>query len=417
MAVALLFAIHPLNVESVAWVAERKNVLSTLFWLLTIWAYCRYSEKRSLKRYLPVVFFLALGLMAKQMLVTLPVILLLLDYWPLKRLSRQCGESGTDLVGIKFLLLEKIPLVALTAAASLAVLRAHASAGALFQVDGASVLLHSGNAFLSYVKYIHSMFWPTDLALFYPFEPSAVTVPKVTGAVVFLTVLTGVFIAQRRKRPYLIFGWLWYLIALFPVIGFMRVGGQALADRYTYVPLIGLFLLVVWGGAEIAGKFRYGIPAATSGVLIVAAMLSVLSFHQVRYWQNSYDLFAHALAVVKRNWLAHNNMGILYAQHNRNDEAIFHFTESVRFNPKGVVGLKNLGNAYQSVGRMSEAIQVFRQAVRVSPNDAESRYRLGYAYLLGGNSEFAYQEYRRLLLLDEARALSLMDFINQFSRH
>ncbi|MDD2581347.1 MAG: tetratricopeptide repeat protein [Desulfuromonadaceae bacterium] len=416
MFVALLFALHPLHVESVAWVAERKDVLSTLFWLLTMWAYIGYTNRPSLKRYFPVAVFFALGLLAKQMLVTLPLVLLLMDYWPLKRLTP--GQKGleTKPIDVKFLLIEKIPLVALSVAASLVILRAHASIGALFQVNEDSVLLHSGNAFISYVKYIRNMFWPVDLALFYPFEPSAVTVLKVTGAVVLLAVLTGLIVSQRRKRPYLVFGWFWYLITLLPVIGFIRVGGQALADRYTYIPLIGLFIMIVWGGTELAGTWRKGIPAAVGMAVIIIAILSTLTVTQVRYWHNSYDLFAHALAVVKRNWLAHNNIGILYAQHNRNAEAIFHFQESVRFNPKGVEGFRNLGNAYQSVGRTNEAVEAFRQAVWLSPNDAESHYRLGIAYLLNGNSELAQQEYRQLLRLNESSASSLLDSIKMFSR-
>jgi tetratricopeptide (TPR) repeat protein len=417
MLVALLFALHPLHVESVAWVAERKDVLSTLFWLLTMWAYIGYTNKPSLQRYIPIAIFFALGLMAKQMLMTLPIILLLMDYWPLNRLFPNQGGSRADQVSIKVVLLEKIPLVALSAAASLVILRAHSSAKALFNVDGESLLLHSGNAFLSYVKYILNMFWPVDLALFYPFEPSAVTAVKVAGAVALLAVLTGLVVMQKEKRPYLILGWFWYLITLLPVIGFIRVGGQALADRYTYIPLIGLFLIIVWGTAEAAGTWPKGIPAVAGVAVIVVAILSVLTVKQIRYWQNSYDLFAHALAVVKRNWLAHNNMGILYAQHNRNDEAIFHFQESVRLNPKGVMGYRNLGNAYQSVGRNTEAIEAFHQAVWLNPNDAESHYRLGLAYLLGGNSDFAQQEYRQLLRLNESYARALLDSIRIFGKH
>jgi protein O-mannosyl-transferase len=413
--VALLFAIHPLHVESVAWVAERKDVLSTLFWLLTMWAYIGYTNKPSLKRYLPVAIFYALGLLAKQMLVTLPLILLLMDYWPLNRLTPRQGEGTAERGGMKFLLVEKIPFVVMSAAASLAILRAHASANALLTVDGGSLLLHSGNAFLSYVRYIRNMFWPVDLALFYPFEPSAVTALKVAGAVVLLVVITCLTVTQWEKRPYLVFGWFWYLITLLPVIGFIRVGGQALADRYTYIPLIGLFIMIVWGGAETAGKWRKGLPAVGVVTAIVVAILSVLTVNQIRYWQNSYDLYAHALAVVERNWLAHNNMGILLSQHNRNDEAIIHFQESVRLNPRGVEGFRNLGNSYQMAGRHSEAIEAFRQAVWINPNDAESHYRLGFAYLMGGFSDLAEQEYRLLLRLDESFAHLLLDSIRMYS--
>jgi len=415
MVVAMLFALHPLHVESVAWIAERKDVLSTLFWFLTMWAYIGYTNKPSLKRYLPVAVFFALGLMAKQMLVTLPLVLLLMDYWPLNRLTHRQGEGTTERGGMELLLAEKIPLVLMSAAASLVTLRAQESAGALAHGDGQSFLLCAGNAFLSYVKYIRNMFWPVDLALFYPFEPSAVTALKVAGAVSLLAVLTILIVTLGKRHPYLIFGWFWYLITLLPVIGFIRVGGQALADRYTYVPLIGLFIILAWGGAEIAGKWRKGVPAVAGAAVIVIAVLSVLTVTQIRYWQNSYALYSHALAVVERNWLAHNNIGILLSQHNRNDEAIFHFQESVRLNPKGSEGFRNLGNSYQMAGRHSEAIEAFRQALWINPNDVESHYRLGFAYLLRGHSDLAYQEYRQLLRLDESRAGSLLDSIRMYS--
>lgn len=411
MFVAMLFALHPLHVESVAWVAERKDVLSTLFWFLTMGAYVWYAGKPGLKRYFPVAVFFALGLLAKQMLVTLPVILLLMDYWPLKRLIPSQGEHETKPVGKMFLLIEKLPLFAMSAISSLVILRAHASAKALFNTDGGSLLLHSGNAFLSYVKYIRYMFWPADLTFFYPFEPSAITAVKVAGAVVILAVLTGVVMMQGKQRPYLLFGWFWYLITLLPVIGFVRVGGQALADRYTYIPLIGLFIILAWGGAEAAGKWRRGNPALAGTAVIVIVIFSVLTVKQIRYWQTSYTLFDHALSVDGRNWLAHNNMGILYAQQNRNDEAIFHFQESVRLNPKGIMGFRNLGNAYQTIGRNAEAIEALRQAVWLDPSDAESHFRLGLAYLLGGNSDFAQQEYRQLLRLNESYANMLLDSI------
>ncbi len=409
--VALLFAIHPLHVESVAWVSERKDVLSTLFWLLTMWSYACYANRPGIKRYLSVVALFALGLMAKQMLVTLPLVLLLMDYWPLKRLTigQEKGKEGR--VARKLLLAEKVPLFIISAAASFVTIRAQDSAGALAHGDSQSMFVCAGNAFISYVTYLRNTVWPADLALFYPFEQAAVTPLKVTAAIALLAVLSGLVLTQWHKRPYLIFGWFWYIITLLPVIGFMRIGGQALADRYTYIPLTGLFLIIVWGGAEVAGAGRKGISIMAGVALIVVAILSVLTVTQIRYWQNSYVLYNHALSVVKRNWMAHNNIGILLAQYNRVDEAIFHFQESVRLNPEGVEGFRNLGNTLQMAGKNREAIEAFRQAVRIGPNDAESHYRLGYAYLLGGNSDFAFREYRQLLRLDESRANSLLDSI------
>ena len=411
--VALLFAVHPLHVESVAWVSERKDVLSTLFWLLALLAYHGYALKPSLKRYLPVALFFTLGLMAKPMLVTLPLTLLLLDFWPLQRFERQGARECFCGNGVKGRLLEKVPLLAVSAAVSLVTVRAQESAGAVAHGDGHSLLLSAGNAVICYLKYLQLMCWPTDLALFYPFEPSAVTLPKAAGAILLLAAITAVVTVQRHKRPYLVVGWLWYLVTLLPVIGFLRVGSQALADRYTYVPLIGIFVMLAWGGEELTRTWRKGKELAAAVAVIVTVLLSMQTMTQIGYWRNSYLLFDHALTVVERNWLAHNNMGILLSQLNRNDEALQHFQESVRLNPKGVDGYRNLGNSLQMTGNNAAAIEAFRQAVRLAPSDAESHLRLGYAYLFGGDRESAYQEYRLLLPLDEANARSLLDSIGR----
>ena len=408
MCVALLFAVHPLHVESVAWIAERKDVLSTFFWLLTMWGYSWYARKTSLARYLAVVALFAAGLMCKQMLVTLPLVLLLMDYWPLRRLA---GTGSADRSMLKRLLVEKIPLLLISAAASLVTLGAQSSAGAVAHVDGQSALICAGNAFISYAKYLRNMFWPVDLALFYPFDAAAVTAFKVVAAICLLVAISVAAFTQRTKRPYFIFGWLWYLVTLLPVIGFLRIGGQALADRYTYVPLIGIFVIAVWGATEICGKWRYGTEAATGAMVIVVAVLSMLSMRQIHYWRNSYDLYSHALEVVDRNWMAHNNIGILLSQQNRNEEALFHFQQSVRINPSGGAGFRNLANCLQMAGRTSDAIEAYTEAVRIDPNDTESHFRLGYAYLLSGAAGRAYEEYRQLLRLDQSQAHALLDSI------
>jgi tetratricopeptide (TPR) repeat protein len=417
LVVAMLFALHPLHVESVAWIAERKDVLSTLFWLLTMAAYASYVRKRSLSRYCTVLLLFALGLMAKQMLVTLPLVLLLMDYWPLRRISPHHGEGNAEQVDMKILLVEKVPLLLLSAVASLVTLRSQTAAGALSRGAEHSTLLFAGNALISYVKYIGKMFWPSDLALFYPFDPSTVTPLRVAGSVALLAVITGCVIVQRSRRPYLLFGWFWYLITLLPVIGFIRVGSQAMADRYTYIPLTGLFLMVVWGAAEIAGRWRRGYLATAGATAVAVALLSVLTVAQIRCWRDSYDLYAHALAVVDDNWLAHNNMGILLAQQYRYADAIHHFQESLRIYPNQAAGLMNLGNAYQSTGNTPAAIEAFRAAVRLSPNDVEGHFRLGYAYLTAGNVDLAYQEYLQLQRLDESHARPLLDSIRMSGRH
>jgi protein O-mannosyl-transferase len=417
MVVALLFALHPLHVESVAWIAERKDVLSTLFWLLTMASYVWYVRESSLKRYLCVATLFALGLMAKQMLVTLPLVLLLLDYWPLNRLFPRQKEDTPGRVPLKTLLTEKIPLLAVAAAAALVTILAQNAGGALSHGDAVSMPVTLGNGVLAYVTYLRTMVWPVGLALFYPLEPAAVTPIKVAAAAVFLALITGFVVTQRKRRPYLAFGWFWYLITLLPVIGFIRVGSQAMADRYTYIPLIGIFIAMVWGGAELAGRLRGGQPVAAVAATITLALLSVLTVRQIGYWQNSYDLYAHALAVVERNWLAHNNMAILLAQQYRYDEAISHFRESLRINPNQPEGYRNLGNAYQAAGNNAAAIEAFREAVRINPNDVEGHYRLGYAYLISGNLDLAYQEYRHLAPLNEAYAAPLLDSIRMSRKH
>jgi len=410
LVVALLFAVHPLHVESVAWVSERKDVLSTFFWLLTMAAYVRYARSPSLRRYLPVAILLALGLMAKQMLVTLPLVLLLLDVWPLKRCAGAPAD-GTARVGWKGLLLEKVPLFALCGAAALVVLFAQKSAGAVRQGDAAPFLINAGNALISYARYLGEMCYPVRLALFYPFDPAYVSAPRVAAAVALLAAISYLAVQQRNKRPYLAFGWLWYLITLLPVIGFLRIGSQALADRYTYVPLIGIFLALTWGVAELAGNWRRGPLAA--GVLCAAliGVLCVMTATQVRYWKSSAELYDHALEAVPGNWMAHNNLGILQFQQNRYSEALAHFQESVRCNPGAAEGFRNLGNAYQATGNGAAALDAFREAVRLNPLDAEAHFHLGYAYLMGGNSELAYQEYLQLQPLDTVRANALLDSI------
>ncbi len=409
--VALLFAVHPLHVESVAWIAERKDLLSTLFWLLTMGAYAHYSRKRCLSRYLAVFLLLALGLMAKQMLVTLPLVLLLLDYWPLNRTAAGQEEGATKQIPLKLLLAEKIPFLLLSAAAALITLRAQESAGALAHGGGESILLYAGNALISYVRYLGEMVWPSGLAIFYPFEPTAVTPLRVTGAVAILAATTTFVLLRRKSRPYLLVGWFWYLLTLLPVIGFVKVGSQAMADRYTYIPFIGLFLIVAWGGGELSGRLRHGIRVAAGMAVVTITSLSLVTITQIRYWQNSYDLYTHALEVVERNWLAHNNLAILLAQQYRYDDAIRHFQESLRIYPEQADGFRNLGNVYQAAGRSQEAIEAFLDGVRINPNDVEGHFRLGYAYLLGGNGDLAYREYLALRPLNESSAQALLDSI------
>jgi protein O-mannosyl-transferase len=404
--VALLFALHPLHVESVAWVAERKDVLSTFFWLLTLAAYLRYVKKPAAPRYLAVLALFALGLMSKQMLVTLPLVLILLDYWPLQRSSGRLSRT----------LVEKIPLFLMSGGAALVAILAQDSGGALDRGGAGTLALNFGNGLLSLVKYLWHTVWPVDLALFYPLDPSAVTPWKVAGALVMLAGISAVALRTRKTHPYLLFGWLWYLITLLPVLGFIRVGAQAMADRYTYLPLTGIFLALVWGGAELARRWKNGIPVAAGVAAVVLAALSTQTVTQIRYWQSSYQLYDHALKAVPDNWLAHNNMGILLAQQNRYADAIGHFEQSLRIYPGQAEGFLNLGNAHQAVGNNPQAVEFFRQAVRLAPDNPDGHFRLGYGLLIAGNPDSAYQEYLQLQRLDPSRAGALLDSIRMSVR-
>lgn len=415
--VALLFALHPLHVESVAWIAERKDLLSTLFWLLTLGTYAGYARAPSLWRYLSVTGLFALGLMAKQMVVTLPLILFLMDWWPLKRVNTTETAGDLPAVGLQRLLVEKIPLLIISAGASLVTLSAQATAGALSRLDSHSALISSGNALIASVSYLKKMIWPSGLALFYPLEPARVTALRVAGSAILLVALTVFTALQQQKRPWLLFGWLWYLITLVPVIGIIRVGSQAMADRYTYIPLVGLFIAIVWEGIEFAGKRRRGLPAAAGVAVAALISLSVLTVNQIRIWETSSGLYEHALTVVDNNWLAHNNIGILLAQRYRTGEAIEHFRESLRINPNQGTVFRNLGNAYQSVGSYTAAVEAFQQAIRLNPDDAEAHFRLGYAYLMGGNPDLAYREYLDLRRLDESQGRALIDSIRRRQTH
>ncbi|MBJ6727294.1 tetratricopeptide repeat protein [Geomesophilobacter sediminis] len=414
--VALLFALHPLHVESVAWVAERKDVLSTFFWLATMLAYLWYVAKPSLKRYLAVALLLALGLLAKQMLVTLPVVLLLLDFWPLGRLRLKDAGEG---IPLPKLLLEKAPLLGIAGAAAAVTILAQSAGGAIAARHGGyagSVLVNWGNALIAYPRYLIKMVWPLDLAIFYPLNPGSVTAVKVAGAAVVIAALTAGALWQLRRRPYLAFGWFWYLVTLLPVAGFIKVGSQAIADRYTYVPLIGIFVVLVWGIAEIAGRWTRGPQAAVAAGVAVLALCSALTVTQIGYWRTPYQLYDHALQAVPDNWLAHNNMAILQAQQYRFDEATRHFQESLRINPDQAEGYLNYANVLQATGQTGPALQALQESVRLNPSGAQGHFRLGYAYLIAGNPDLAYREYEQLQQLDQVQARSLLDSIRMAGR-
>jgi tetratricopeptide (TPR) repeat protein len=372
--VAAVFAIHPLHVESVAWVAERKDVLSALFFMLTIGAYVRYVEKSKVQGpkskvfYGLVLLFFALGLMCKPMLVTLPFVLLLLDYWPLGRLTR-FRIPVPQPSSLNHLLLEKLPLFGL-ALASCAV-TIFAQAKAIMPIEYMSLSLRAGNASISCVAYLGQMFWPAGLAVLYPVTVGDIGVFEVVLSLVLLAGISAGAFFLRRRRPYFLTGWLWYLIMLAPVIGIVQVGIQARADRYTYLSQIGLYLLLTWGVADLCASWRHRRLVLGGGATVILAALIICARVQASYWQNSESLWTRTLACTSDNYTAHNYLGYYLFQKGRVDEAIVHFQKAVQIKPDYAEACYNLGNALLQNGRVDEAIVYYQKVLQIKTNSLE----------------------------------------------
>ena len=399
--VAALFAVHPINVESVAWIAERKNVLSTLFLLLTIGAYGWYARKPSVRRYLAVAALFALALMAKPMVVTLPCALLLLDFWPLNRVATWTPESdGTPQVSFSRLVLEKLPLLALSAGDALLTMLAQRKGGAIHLFLPFGVRLE--NAIYAYAKYIWNAFWPTRLAVFYPHPAYSLTGLQLTLASLFL-VAVSTLVWRFRSRRYLVIGWFWYLGTLVPVIGLVQVGDQAMADRYAYVPLLGIFLMVVWGIADLADSRQIGTRPRTAASAACLIILIVLSWRQIGYWRNNQALWAHTVEATGDNVYAEINLGATLLQAGRADLALPHFENAARINPKDPGTHLNMGATYASFGRNQEAIEQYKlalPAIRDPKIMAQAYQALGALSVRVGDFPGAREYYRRALQMD-----------------
>ncbi len=404
--VAALFGVHPLHVESVAWIAERKDLLSTLFWILTMGVYLRYVRRPSLRRYLPVAIFFTLGLMCKPMGVTLPFVLLLMDWWPLRRMtpldSSDFRPWHYSLSACSRLAWEKVPLLGLSAISCFITFLAQSRAGAVRSLDFMPFGLRISNAFVSYVSYLGQMVWPSSLAMFYPHPASIATqasipVWKIMGAALLLCGFSFLIMRQGQRRPYLPVGWLWYVGTLVPVIGLVQVGNQAMADRYTYVPLIGVFIAIAWGISELFSRIRFRRLAL--GVLggAVVTTLSLVAWNQAGYWRNNVTLFSRMLAVTQDNWLAWNNLGLTYDELGQPEKAIDHFREALRIRPGYADAWYNLGVAYGKLGQPEQAIVYFREALRVRPDYTKAWNNLGAAYHELGQAEQAILYYRKAL--------------------
>ena len=447
---AALFAVHPLHVESVAWVSERKDVLSAVFFFLMLDAYVRYARAPSITRYLLVTALFAAGLMSKPMLITAPIVLLLLDYWPLRRFEQPSLTTGKKKLArcnnqkhmIRRLFLEKIPLLIFAAGAGIVTFALQKrAAGAIPPLP---FLWRAENAVMSYVIYAWKTLWPTRLAVFYPHPNDTLATWQVALAIAFLLAITCAAIVWRDKRPYLFTGWFWYVVMLVPVIGLVQVGEQGHADRYTYLPSIGLFLIAVWLTADVIGvrRSRSQFAVAAAVAIAIIAALAWRTFIQTSNWRNSETLWTHALAVIPDNDVAHNNLGYLcagrgeldkaishfesaarirsgkrdahydlgsafvqmnladdLARKGRSDEAMVHYEEAIRLQPNYADAYYNRGNVLYAKGRIDEAIADFEKTLQIQPNDADAHTGLGNALLRKGALKEAIAHYNQAMAL------------------
>ena len=387
--VAALFALHPLHVESVAWVAERKDVLSTFFGLLTILSYCFYVKQPNKYKYLVIILFLSLGLMAKPMLVTLPFLLLLLDFWPLGRFR---------FATVSRLVLEKVPLFVLSAVSSFVTYFVQQHGGAVTSLEVLPLKIRIANALISYLSYIGKMIWPCGLAVFYPYAKWLPGQAIVSGLVIVC--LSVLVIRSARRFPYLATGWLWYLGALVPVIGLVQIGSQSMADRYTYIPLVGLFVVVAWGIPDILMQYRIKRVALPILYSTVLAFFMICTWFQVRHWQNSMTLFTHTLKVTHNNSPAHYSLGYALAQQGKLDEAIVHYSRALQIDPKYIKVHNNLGNTLARQGNVKGALSHYYEALRIDPNYAGVYFNIGKIFFNQGKIRKAIVNYREAIRIN-----------------
>jgi hypothetical protein len=395
--VAAVFAIHPLRAESVAWVAERKDVLSGLFFMLTIGAYVRYARRPwSLARYGLVLLLFAMGLMCKPMLVTLPLVLLLLDYWPLNRW--QTESPGLRLAGrlvSRRVVFEKLPLLVLSAAACVVTLLAQSRV--IASNESYSMPLRFANALVACMVYLGQMVWPAGLVVFYPYPQNGLPPWEVALAGTLLAGLSAVAFWQRRKQPWMLVGWLWYLVMLLPVVGIIQVGGQAHADRYTYLPQIGIYVAATWLAAEWGAKWHAGRAAFGSLMATVLAVLIVCAWKQTTYWESGETLWTHTLACTTNNDEAYNGLGLALNQKGRVDDAITCFEKAVQINPDCADAHSNLGLVLLPKGRVDEVIAHCQKALQLNPYYKETHINLGNALVQKGKVDDAISEYHEAL--------------------
>lgn len=404
---AAVFAVHPLRVESVAWIAERKDVLSGLFFMLTLAAYVGYVRCQAspwrLFRYLLVVVLFALGLMAKPMLVTLPFALLLLDYWPLGRIADW-----------RRALLEKIPLFAMSVAACAVTIWAQ---GETISLSGHVALpWRLANAVAAYADYLGQFFFPVNLAALYPHPGDGLAIWKIAASAALLTVITGAVVVLRRRAPYLPVGWFWYVGMLVPVIGLVQVGRQAMADRYTYLPQIGLCVALAWGAKQLADSRVWLRPACGAAGAVVIAVFAACAWHQTAYWRNSESLWTHTIECTWQNPTAHYNLGIVRAGQRRIDEAIAEYEKAVNAAPDYAEARFNMAVLLNHQGRTDEAIEQYRRVLEIEPDASDAHLNLGVLLAARGEADEAIRHYREVLRIMPASADAENNLANVLTR-
>jgi len=405
--VAALFAVHPVNVESVVWISERKTVLSMMFFLLALGAWRWYAAKPHPLRYTVVAVLFALGLMAKPQIITFPFVLLLWDYWPLGRLALRpspsalrrnssgeiSGEKRTANSEWRWLFLEKLPLFAIAAASAVVTMKAQRASGAVLSFDSTPLSIRLSNGLVSYVEYLMNAFWPTGLAPMYPHPGESLRAWQVYGALLVLLIITLV-VVERRRRPYLLVGWLWFLGTLVPMIGLVQVGRQAMADRYAYLPLLGIFIMVCWGVTEWAAKKRLPAAVLPAVSIVVVLALSIVARRQIGYWADNVILWTHTIQVTPPNYVAQDNLGGALMGHKRLDEAVVHFREAEAIHPVDPISTFNIGFYDQQHGDLYGAIEQYKKAIILTTSPSvkiQAWQDMGFAYRSLGNSQQAHE--------------------------
>ena len=394
LAVAALFAVHPINVESVVWISERKTVLSMMFFLLALGAYRWYVAKPKVDRYAVVAVLFALGLMCKPQIITFPFVLLLWDYWPLKRMmigKEPAPDSRFQQKSVRVLIEEKLPLFGIAGASAVMTMKAQSASGAVLSLASTPLSIRLSNAIVSYVKYIEKAFWPVNLAPMYPHPGASLPAWQVYGGLLIMLVMTAL-VWERRAHRYLLIGWLWFVGTLVPMIGVVQVGRQAMADRYAYLPLIGIFILVVWGLAELAAGKDVLVAALAAASCVVVLGLAVMAHRQIGYWSDNVTLWTHTIEVTPPNYVAQDDLGGALMEEQRLEDAIGHFREAVAIHPVDPVSTFNIAFYDQQHGQLNDAIEQYKKAILLTTSPSlkiKALNNMGLAYRSLGLSDKA----------------------------